>query len=796
MNRVTLSKYAKFSKFAVLLNLGLLLSADAAETSVLEPSSSVSNAASNASASNREATQEELYSLAMSAFETVRTGDPSQTPQLEMMLADPRLNTAARTALENLPARAGLEFLRKGLAVADEQCLAGTIDSLGAMKDMESLEKLRDFASCGCYSALVRRSACLALGKLAAPAAVATLQNLVRDADPAIALAAADGLFTVGKETADPVKAAELFRAVRLAEIDGPTTRIAAQNEILLTNDENLFQSLLNSADAADFRSAQIVLAKTDSLKLLTQAVKTLPRLSTEKQVKTLGTLGGTGKTELADSLLAISEQSVVFRPALLKALGELKSTVAFPVLREALSSEDEAIRQTAISAICGLCEGDVVETLREILTSPDAPKAERLAVLEVARERKLTALWNEVKQLMTNDSDPETIAMSMNVYARLVDSTPGTIAEFATVFEVQDRYPAPVFESAMEILCKKSAQKAETVEVLKKVYAEKPARLVRWVGTVGGKKAAEVLGEYAEKYANDASETGVAVLDEATRALGKWLSADAAPTLARLVVTLPESKFRTRALRGYLRILRQMGTTPLEKRQMISNAYAFTEGRPEDRARFEEIVPQFNRQFPEKQIFNGKDFTGWEMVDKVFRIEDGAVVAGDFESGVRKNQFLTTTETYGDFYLRVECKIIDSPNNEKRDGNAGIQFRSVRIPNNHEMIGYQADMTSNGAYWGRLYDESRRNKMLQIPDGELIRKIWKPNDWNRYEIICHGKNVRLFLNGVETVNFTEDDDRIPTEGLIGLQIHAGGPACSYYRNIFISTAVTNDSRW
>ena len=53
------------------------------------------------------------------------------------------------------------------------------------------------------------------------------------------------------------------------------------------------------------------------------------------------------------------------------------------------------------------------------------------------------------------------------------------------------------------------------------------------------------------------------------------------------------------------------MGMTPLEKRQMISNAYVFTEGRPEDRARFEEIVPHFNQQFPERKLFNGKDFDG-----------------------------------------------------------------------------------------------------------------------------------------------------------------------------------------
>lgn len=795
MKNVSLVKHTKFSKYAILLNLGLILPTIAAETSVLESASETGAAVQTANVPIQ-MTQDELHAQSMSAFEAVRTGDLSKLPQLEMMLADPRLNTVARTALENLPNRAGLNSLRKGLDAMDESCVAGTIGSLGTMRDMESLERILDFAACDCHSELIRGSACLALGKLGVPDAVEMLQSLIRDTDLAIARAAADGIFTAAKETSDSAKAAEWFRSVRLAEIDVPTTRIAAQNEVLVTGDESLFQNLLKSSDDADFRGAQIILARTDSSKLLRLAVQSLPNLAPERQIKVLATLGISGKAELTEPLLELLEHSSVSRPALLQALGSLKDSRAFSALLAAFSSDDETIRQAAISAASNLSADDISEKLRDRLISPNTPKTERLAILEVVRKKKLTSLWNEVKHVMTEDSDPEVIALSMNVYARLVDSTPGTIAEFATVFASQGRYPKAVFESAMEIICKKSDKKSETIDVLEKVYAEKPAELVRWIGTVGGKKAAEVLGGYAEKYANDSSETGLAVLDEVTRSLGEWVSPDAAPTLARLIVILPESKFRTRAIRGYLRILRQMGMTPLEKRQMISNAYVFTEGRPEDRARFEEIVPHFNQQFPERKLFNGKDFDGWEMIADVFKIEDGAIVAGNFETGVDRNQFLTTKETFGDFYLRVECKIIDAPNNEKKDGNAGIQFRSVRIPNNHEMIGYQADMTSNGGYWGHLYDESRRNRMLQVPDRELLQKIWKPNNWNRYEIICHGKNVRLFLNGVETVNFTEENAEIPLEGLIGLQIHSGGPACSYYRNIFISTAATSDSRW
>ena len=43
-----------------------------------------------------------------------------------------------------------------------------------------------------------------------------------------------------------------------------------------------------------------------------------------------------------------------------------------------------------------------------------------------------------------------------------------------------------------------------------------------------------------------------------------------------------------------------------------------------------------------------------------------------------------------------------------------------------------------------------------------------------------------LTLNGVQTVDFTEKDDKFSQNGIIGLQIHGGGPSEAWYRNITI----------
>ncbi len=179
--------------------------------------------------------------------------------------------------------------------------------------------------------------------------------------------------------------------------------------------------------------------------------------------------------------------------------------------------------------------------------------------------------------------------------------------------------------------------------------------------------------------------------------------------------------------------------------------------------------------------LFDGKTFTGWDGdTAKTWKIEDGVIVGGSLETTVPRNEFLCTTKTYGDFELKVTFKLTG----EKEKMNAGIQFRTKRIPNHHEVSGYQADMGQ--AYWGALYDESRRKKVLAKPDPKVLEKLVKHDDWNEYVIRCEGPKIRLWLNGTRTVDYTEEDEKIDRTGVIGLQIHGGAKARVYYKNVTI----------
>ena len=101
-------------------------------------------------------------------------------------------------------------------------------------------------------------------------------------------------------------------------------------------------------------------------------------------------------------------------------------------------------------------------------------------------------------------------------------------------------------------------------------------------------------------------------------------------------------------------------------------------------------LVSSVAAQTQPEILFDGKTLTGWQGHPDLFRVEEGAIVGGTLAKRVPRNEFLCTLKEYADFELRLKFKLIGE------GANAGVQIRSRRIPNHHEMIGYQADLGQN----------------------------------------------------------------------------------------------------
>ncbi|MGZ8557310.1 MAG: 3-keto-disaccharide hydrolase [Chitinophagaceae bacterium] len=180
--------------------------------------------------------------------------------------------------------------------------------------------------------------------------------------------------------------------------------------------------------------------------------------------------------------------------------------------------------------------------------------------------------------------------------------------------------------------------------------------------------------------------------------------------------------------------------------------------------------------------LFDGKSFKGWEGdTINTWHIVNHALVGGSLAKTVPHNEFLSTTESFDDFELTLQFKLVGTG-----FVNAGVQFHSERLKEPaYEMTGYQADL--GDGYWASLYDESRRNVTIVRPDSVLIKKILKLNDWNSFTIRSVGRRIRIWLNNVQTVDYTEPDEKIFHRGYIALQVHGGGKVTASYKNIRIT---------
>ncbi|HEX2746460.1 MAG TPA: PVC-type heme-binding CxxCH protein, partial [Verrucomicrobiales bacterium] len=162
----------------------------------------------------------------------------------------------------------------------------------------------------------------------------------------------------------------------------------------------------------------------------------------------------------------------------------------------------------------------------------------------------------------------------------------------------------------------------------------------------------------------------------------------------------------------------------------------------------------------------------GWEGNTKLWRVQDGCLTGGSLTENVKENDFLATQKDYGNYVLRLKIKLTGAGGFI----NSGIQMRSTRVPKSSEMCGYQCDY-GDPSWWGCVYDESRRNRVMAQSDMKTLGPAIKRDDWNEYIIRADGPRITTWINGVMGVDYIEQDPKIPLSGKIGVQIHGGGKA-------------------
>ena len=198
----------------------------------------------------------------------------------------------------------------------------------------------------------------------------------------------------------------------------------------------------------------------------------------------------------------------------------------------------------------------------------------------------------------------------------------------------------------------------------------------------------------------------------------------------------------------------------------------------------------------PARSLFDGKTLEGWSGNEKFWSVKDGAITGQTTaENPTKGNTFLVWKGgEVKDFELKLKFKIIG--------GNSGIQYRSTDL-GDFVVGGYQGDIEAGDKYIGILYEErgrgilaERGQKVVIGPDGkkEVVGKTGdakeiadavKKEDWNEYEVIAKGNHLIQKINGLVTVDVTDNDSsKAKASGILALQLHAGPPMTVQFKDI------------
>jgi len=474
-------------------------------------------------------------------------------------------------------------------------------------------------------------------------------------------------------------------------------------------------------------------------------------------------------------------------RIAALKALQDCAGIDELPgLLDNLLKANSESEIQAAEKAIESLCNrqkrmpGNVVIQKATYGDLPDGPQADVTA--KVAEFAKAGSLSVEATNDNFGDSAPGKVKKLRVEYT--VNGTPLTRTVKETeILKLANTSAPPAVSDA---LCS-SLEKAQT--------QTKPA-VLRLLGCVGGPKAFDAVRALAT------SGEGV-VKDTALRVICGWPTPEALPFVTELSKTAADETLRTLALRGTVRLLVESESDSAELVRQYAQLMQNARNADEKKAilagiaqvqtpdMLELVFGQFgdesvkaeavqaaiaiakglgNAAREDTAFFNGKDLTGWQGNAPYWSFDDGAIV-GRSEQPLAQNEFIWSNVEVRDFYLVVDVKL------DGNSGNAGIQFRSKKVNEHGQALGYQADVGPE--VWGRLYHEHGRGKLDWTDRAE---SAVKPGEWNHYEILAVGPAIWTAINGKLGVAFLDLNKEAERSGLIAVQIHAGAPMTARYR--------------
>lgn len=498
-------------------------------------------------------------------------GSADAVPDLAKLLGDARLASWARIALEAIPGDEAGAALRASAAGLSGDLLVGAINSLGVRRDAAALEVLSQRLRGD--DAAAAEAAAVALGRLGTQAAASALEAALPRASGALESAVAEGLVLAAESALAAGKSAEAVRIYDLVRASGaPPQRLleATRGAILARGDDGagLLIEQLDSPEQKTFRLGLTVAREVKAGKCDAALVAQVAKLPAPRAALLLRALGDRRTPEATAALVAAAAKGArETRLVALEALGGAGDASAIAVLLAGAEDADAELARAATASLSALSGAEVDAEIKKRL--PQAKGKILPMLLELVGQRRIDAIPPALAAVESQDA--ATRAAALAALGNIVDVERLPVLVKA-VTAPRDAADAANARKALLTAAIRMPDREACAGAIAGPLAAAPADardvLLEALGQVGGTKAlAAVAG--AAKTGDDRQK------DAATRLLGEWMTADAAPVLLDLSKTLGEDKYRGRAIRGYIRIARQFKLEQAQRASMAREAWA-----------------------------------------------------------------------------------------------------------------------------------------------------------------------------------------------------------------------------
>ncbi len=496
-------------------------------------------------------------------------GTSQAVPELAALLADEQLASWARIALEAIPDPSADEALRKATHALKGKLLVGAINSLGVRRDVGAVDALVSHLKN--QDVEVAAAAAIALGHISNPPATQALRQSLASATGQLRSAAAEGcvlcaerLMADGKNDA----ATEIYEQVRKAEVPKPRILEATRGEILARGAAGLplLIEQLRSADKQFFQIGLTTARQLQATGVADALGAELAHATPERAALLLHALADRTEHVVPPAVVEAAKSGPkAVRIAAIEFMGRWGDQSCVSALLPIASEADSDLALTAKTALAGLAGGKVDAEIAARLSTADANSLPVL--IELIGQRRIDATPALVKALDHPDAAIRRSALTALGNTVGPEKLSVLISQVVAPKEPADLEVAQKALRAASIrMPNRDACSGELGAALARAPASAKASLLETIGAVGGPRALEVIGAAMKDGDPELQDIG-------SRALGEWMSVDAAPVLLELAKNSKEEKLQARALRGYVRLARQFAMPSKQRAQMCQTA-------------------------------------------------------------------------------------------------------------------------------------------------------------------------------------------------------------------------------